>query len=298
MQAAELPKISVIVPVYNRPRLVIEAVRSVLMQSYPYLECILIDDGSTDPPEVARRLFGPDPRFRYVRTDHTGMPGAARNKGVAEARFDMLAFLDSDDIWLPRKLELQAALYMQAKGAQVYPGPALVHSKEIWLRGEKIISQKRNRHTRRGVVYADALKKCMIGPSTVLMRRDVFEQLGGFREDLEIAEDYELWVRLAALYPVEYVDEPLIVKRAGHGEQLSEKYGHIELFRLRGLEDLVDSRWFEKYGLIEKNAGRVQQMAEAELVEKCTIYAAGCRKRGRYAEAEEYETKASHYSIV
>ena len=293
------PWVSVIIPVYNRPKLVTEAVRSVLMQSYPQLECILVDDGSTEAPEEACRLFAADPRFRYLPIVHIGMPGAVRNRGVEAARYGLLAFLDSDDLWLPRKLEMQVQL-LQGKSAQRLGGAApLVHSREVWLRGEKIISQKGQRFQRRGDVCAEALKKCMIGPSTVLMERDVYEQLGGFREDLEIAEDYELWLRLTALYPVEFVEEPLIVKRAGHGQQLSEKYGHIELFRLKGLEDLVRRRWFAEQApsLESIQAGReLQQMASAELADKCAIYAAGCRKRGREKEAQIYEAKAAEYS--
>jgi len=341
------PWVSVIIPVYNRPKLATEAVRSVLLQSYPQLECILVDDGSSEAPEEACRLFAADPRFRYLPIDHIGMPGAVRNRGVEAARYGLLAFLDSDDLWLPRKLELQLRLprqteLLQAGGKGLFqaedggflqgqpalrPGAAapLVHSREVWLRGDKIISQKRQRFERRGNVFAEALKKCMIGPSTVLMRRDVYEQLGGFREDLEIAEDYELWLRLTALYQVEFVEEPLIVKRAGHGQQLSEKYGHIELFRLKGLEDLVRRRWFAEQApkkpqqqspnqttaptssqALHKGplqAGRespravdLQQMASAVLADKCAIYAAGCRKRGREQEAQVYEAKAAEYS--
>ena len=309
------PWVSVIIPVYNRPKLATEAVRSVLLQSYPQLECILVDDGSTEAPEEACRLFAADPRFRYLPIEHIGMPGAVRNRGVAAARYGLLAFLDSDDLWLPRKLELQMEPQLtrqtellqdgergrfQGKFAQRLGGAApLVHSREVWLRGDKIISQKGQRFERRGDVFAEALKKCMIGPSTVLMRRDVYEQLGGFREDLEIAEDYELWLRLTALYQVEFVEEPLIVKRAGHGQQLSEKYGHIELFRLKGLEDLVRRRWFAKQApsLESMQAGReLQRMASAELADKCAIYAAGCRKRGREQEAQIYEAKGAEYS--
>jgi len=214
-------------------------------------------------------------------------------------------------LWLPRKLELQLqgrAELQQAGVSEAFeasptqqhlPAAPLVHSREVWLRGEKIISQKGQRFERRGDVFAEALKKCMIGPSTVLVRRDVYEQLGGFREDLEIAEDYELWLRLTAVFPVDFVEEPLIVKRAGHGQQLSEKYGHIELFRLKGLEDLVRRRWFAKQApsLESMQAGReLQRMASAELADKCAIYAAGCRKRGREQEAQIYEAKGAEYS--
>jgi len=311
------PRVSVIIPVYNRPGMAVEAVRSVLFQSYPYLECILVDDGSTEPPKEACAVFAADPRFRCLRLEHTGMPGAARNRGVELARYDLIAFLDSDDIWLPEKLERQLALLRggsDSAAADPRSLPPLIHTREFWLRGANIISQKTQRHKRRGDVFEDALEKCMIGPSTVLMRRGVFEELGGFREDLEIAEDYEFWLRLTARYEVEYIDTPLVVKRAGHGEQLSEKYGQIEIFRIRGLHDLVRSGWFagggrrmptepgRQSGLEDipepghaARAGTLQELAAAELSRKAAIYAAGCRKRGRLEEAERYKKLAREY---
>jgi len=312
-----LPLVSVIIPVYNRPGMAVEAVRSVLFQSYPHLECILVDDGSTEPPEEACTVFAADPRFRYLRIEHTGMPGAVRNRGVEQAHFDLIAFLDSDDIWLPEKLERQVALMRggsESGAAAPRTQPILIHTREIWLRGAKIISQKTQRHKRRGDVFEDALEKCMIGPSTVLMRRGGIEELRGFREDLEIAEDYEFWLRLTARYEVEYIDTPLVVKRAGHGEQLSEKYGQIEIFRIRGLHDLVRSGWFAGGGrkafsdsgrqcglkgspepAHTARAGTLQELAAAELSRKAAIYAAGCRKRGKTEEAEFYEQLAGEY---
>jgi glycosyltransferase involved in cell wall biosynthesis len=312
------PRVSVIIPVYNRPGMAVEAVRSVLFQSYPHLECILVDDGSTEPPEEACALFSADPRFRCLRIDHTGMPGAVRNRGVGQARYDLIAFLDSDDIWLPEKLERQVSLLnggSESGAGSLQNNPPLVHTREIWLRGAKIISQKTQRHKRRGDVFEDALEKCMIGPSTVLMRREVFEELGGFREDLEIAEDYEFWLRLTARYEVEYIDSPLVVKRAGHGEQLSEKYGQIEIFRIKGLQDLVQSGWFAGGGRkVPSEPGRqsglrgspkpghraraeaLHELAVAELARKAAIYAAGCRKRGRSEEAERFEKPAGELS--
>jgi len=299
------PEVSVIIPVYNRPELVTEAVRSVLFQSHGKLECILVDDGSEAPPAEALEIFGADPRFRYLRIDHSGMPGAVRNRGVEEACYDIIAFLDSDDLWLPQKLEKQLELMTAREDGP----PGLFHTREIWLRDSKIISQKTQRHRRRGDVFADALEKCMIGPSTVLMQREVFEELGGFREDLEIAEDYELWLRLTAAYPVEYVEEPLVVKRAGHGAQLSEKYGQIEIFRIRALQRLVEEDFFRGSGGIGSfprlgespppggyfPPDHRHEAAAAELARKCEIYAAGCRARGRTGEAAEYEALALKY---
>jgi hypothetical protein len=117
------------------------------------------------------------------------------------------------------------------------------------------------------------------------MERSLFEEAGGFREDLEIAEDYELWLRITGREEVLYIDEPLIEKRAGHGFQLSEKYGQIEVFRIRALADLLGAGAFDFDE--EKKA-----LASAELVRKCSIHAAGCRKRGKTEEAETYEALA------
>jgi hypothetical protein len=133
------------------------------------------------------------------------------------------------------------------------------------------------------MIFDDALKKCIVGPSTVLMEASLFREAGGFREDLEIAEDYELWLRITSRYPVAYLDDPLTVKRAGHGDQLSERYGSIEYFRIQGLKGLIES-------------GRLTgEQAIEELIRKCRIYAAGCRKRGRYEEASSYEVLADQY---
>ena len=271
------PLVSVVVPTYNRAALLREAVASVQRQSYAPLELIVVDDGSTDATAAGLR---PLSAVRLVRQDHTGMPGQARNAGARVARGEYLAFLDSDDLWLPHKLAVQVPVALAA-------GAAITHTRERWIRNGRIVSQRRQRHRRRGDLFAESLRKCVIGPSTVLLRREVFEEAGGFRADLEIAEDYELWLRLTARHPVAYVERESVIKRAGHGDQLSERYGHIELFRLRALRDLVEGRCF---------APARHAAAAAELARKARIYAAGCRKRARTAEAEHYETLARRWT--
>jgi len=118
------------------------------------------------------------------------------------------------------------------------------------------------------------------------MEKSLYSELGGFDEDLEIAEDYELWLRLCNSNSVGYIDEPMITKRAGHGDQLSEKYGQIEIFRIRGLQNLVEQKYFSSEN---------QKLAEQELARKCRIYAAGCRKRNKHEEAVIYESIAARY---
>ena len=273
------PLVSVIIPTYNRAELVGEAVASVLAQTYHSVELIVVDDGSTDA--TARVLAAQHPALRLVRQEHTGMPGQARNAGARLARGAYLAFLDSDDLWLPQKLELQVEAAATADGA------VLQHTRERWLRAGRPVSQRTQRHRRRGDLFADSLRKCVIGPSTVLVQRTVFAAAGGFREDLQVAEDYELWLRLTVRHRVGYLDRELVIKRAGHGDQLSERFGQIELFRLRALRDLVAAGQF---------AGDHHTAACAELARKALIYAAGCRKRGRMAEARRYEELAALWS--
>lgn len=271
---------SVVIPTYNRLRLVTEAVRSVLAQEgFDEYEIVVVDDGSTDGTAEALRAMNAG-RLRVVEIAHSGLPGFARNRGVERSRGRYVAFLDSDDVWKPRKLAVQTA-FLDAR-----PEQDIVHTREVWLRNGKEVSQKGQRHTRSGDVFRDSLVKCVLGPSTVMMRRRLYVETGGFREDLEIAEDYEYWLRITAARPVGYIDEPLTVKRAGHGDQLTDKYGHIEYFRIAALRDLVDQGIF---------TGERRSAAVAELARKCRIYAAGARKRGRTDEADVYEATADHY---
>jgi glycosyltransferase involved in cell wall biosynthesis len=280
MPKTDLPVISVIIPVYNRFEMAKEAVSSVIGQTYRNFEIIIVDDGSIDMTPVIPTYFRDDERVRYIKINHSGMPGLVRNMGVKISKGKYLAFLDSDDLWMESKLEKQIR-YLENN-----PEYKIVHTREAWIRNGKKISQTGFKHKRSGDIFKDALEKCIIGPSTVLIERELYNYLGGFRDDIEIAEDYELWLRLTDFNNIAYIDEPLITKRAGHIGQLSEKYGQIEIFRIRGLQKLVEQKYFSPDN---------QQMAEQELVKKCRIYAAGCRKRDKIDEAELYKSIAAKY---
>jgi len=276
--------VSVIIPVFNRYPLLQEAAASVLAQSHLDFELVIVDDGSED--ETAELTGGTDGFFRDVRVKiihvkHSGMPGLVRNIGAGAAQGSYLAFLDSDDLWEQDKLKLQAAFF------QDNPDLRICHTRERWIRKGKEISQAGQKHRREGMIFQDALEKCIIGPSTVMMERSLFQETRGFREDLEIAEDYEYWLRITPFHEIGYIDLPLIEKRAGHGGQLSEKYGHIEYFRIQGLKDLVDRNYFPE---------EQQTSARQELARKCGIYAAGCEKRGKKEDAAEYSALQRKYS--
>ena len=282
-----MPLVSVIIPTYNRASLLEEAVRSVWAQTYRDREVIIADDGSTDGTDLVLRkleresLSSPEcPPLRLLRQEHRGMPGQVRNFAARAASGRYLAFLDSDDLWQPEKLARQLPLFEEQ------PGIRLIHTRELWLRGGRVVSQGGQNHRRLGDVFEAALEKCILGPSTVVLERSLFDEVGGFREDMEIAEDYELWLRITALHEVGYLDEPLTVKRAGGWPQLSEKYGHIEGFRIEALRPLVEQDYFPP-----PRRASAQQV----LSRKCAIYARGCRKRGRDEEARRYEFLAESY---
>ncbi|WP_455382298.1 glycosyltransferase family 2 protein [Salinispira pacifica] len=277
------PTVTVIIPTYNRARLVAEAIGSVLDQTEPAEQIVVVDDGSTDA--TAERLAAYAQRIEVVRIEHCGMAGRVRNVGAGRATGDLLAFLDSDDLWRPEKLARQRALH------RADPTLRISHTRETWLRNGRIVSQAGQRHARSGDIFDDALVKCIMGPSTVMVDRPLFSAAGGFREDLEIGEDYELWLRIVDSERVGYIDEELTIKRAGltgsdsdGSGQLSAKYGQIEIFRIRALRELI-----ERSAL---SAGRLPS-ARRELARKCMVYAAGCSRRGRAAEAAEYRALAS-----
>ena len=274
------PLISVIIPTFNRLSLLKEAVESVMKQVWPHFELIIADDDSTDGTEGYGRSLSGRGDIKYIRLEHSGFPGKVRNAGAEQAAGTYLAFLDSDDLWKPEKLARQAAYF------ESNPKMKICHTREVWLRNGKIVSQSGQRHAREGYIFRDALKKCIIGPSTVMMKRNLFLETGGFREDLEIAEDYELWLRITVNHPAGYLDEPLVIKRGGHPGQLSEKYGQIEIFRIKALRMNLDAGTFR---------GEQQKMACRELVRKCRIYAAGCLKRGKTEESRRSQELAARY---
>lgn len=291
-----MPLVSAIIPVYNRPAHLIKAVGSILSQTFSDFELIIADDGSTDEtPFIAERLASEDGRIRVLKFPHSGMPGAARNRGAEAAEGRFLAFLDSDDYWFPDKLKEQTRL-MQEHKLQIS------HTREQWMRNGKEVSQKGQKHRREGDIFTDALKKCIIGPSTVMIARDFYFDTGGFNENLEIAEDYEYWLRITHATKVAYLNEKHTCKQAGDWPQLSEKYGRIEWFRLTGLAGLLGiSEDFAKiYPDFPMRAytegymwpgftGERKKAAFNELEFKCRVWAEGCRKHGRPDEAEQLE---------
>jgi glycosyltransferase involved in cell wall biosynthesis len=270
------PKVSVIIPTYNRGWILREAIDSVLAQDYTDYELIVVDDGSTDDTRKILDSYGRD--IIVLQQPNKGV-SAARNRGIAESRAQLVALLDSDDIWLPQKLTRQVAFFKSN------PDALICQTEETWVRNGVRVNPKKRHHKFSGMIFEPSLALCLVSPSAVMIRKTLFDTVGLFDESLPACEDYDLWLRVSCRYPVFLIDEPLIIKRGGHQDQLSQAAG-LDKYRIQSLKKIIDN------GLLSES----QQLAAIKtLQEKSTIYAGGCRKRGREDEAKYYEELAEKY---
>ena len=262
--------VSVVVPTFERAAMLPRALESVEEQTCPPGEVIVVDDGSTDGTgELARRRF---PGVRYLRREHGGV-SAARNTGIAAAGGEWVALLDSDDVWRPEKLERQLTALAAA------PEHLVCHTDEIWVRDGRRVNPGRRHAKRGGRIFRHCLPLCAISPSAALIHHSVFDTVGGFDEDLPACEDYDLWLRITARYPVLLVDEPLVEKHGGHADQLSRTVPGLDRYRIRALVKILEA------GVLDPGDRAV---AAATLDRKCRIWAGGAAARGRDEEAARY----------
>lgn len=272
--------ISVIIPTWNRPARVVEALASVLQQTRPALEVLVVDDGSRDAT-LARLAGVASPQVRVLTAPHRGV-SAARNVGIAAARGEWLAFLDSDDAWLPTKLERQLEALATA-GEEYW----LCHCDEIWIRNGRRVNPRRIHQKRGGWIYHHCLPRCAISPSSTLVHRRLLEAVGCFDEDLTACEDYDLWLRVCARYPVLYLDERLVSRTGGHADQLSATVA-LDRYRIRALEKMLRSENLEpaaRRATLDTLAGKIR------------IYRAGALKRGRQHEVDGLDALAREFDL-
>jgi glycosyltransferase involved in cell wall biosynthesis len=271
-------KISCIIPVFNRVNTIRRAVESVLEQDGVCLELVVVDDGSTD--ETAEVLRGiEDQRLQLVRQENQGV-SAARNRGIAESAGQWLALLDSDDEWLPGKLKKQMEFFMEN------PEMPICQTEEIWIRKGRRVNPMKKHKKYGGWIFDKCLPRCVVSPSAVMMRRSLFEEVGGFDETLPACEDYDLWLRIACRYPVGLVNEALMVKYGGHEDQLSRTVPYLDRYRIDALEKILKS------GRLDEDQ---YEAALEELKTKCRIYGQGCLKHGREEEGRRVLGLAAEY---
>jgi glycosyltransferase involved in cell wall biosynthesis len=270
--------VTVVIPTYNRAGLLPRALDSVFAQTVSDLELIVVDDGSTDGTDALVGRYG-DSRLQYLRIDHGGV-SRARNEGVSAAGGDWIGFLDSDDFWHPLKLE------RQLETLEAYPAFSAVYTNEIWIRRGRRVNPRKRHRKYSGWIYDRCLPLCIISPSSILLRRSLLDESGGFDETYPVCEDYELWLRLTARHPVYFLDEPLITKTGGHADQLSRSRWGLDRFRVRALLKIADS-------------GRLSPQQRIwtarEIVAKTRILAEGFANRGKFNAARGYARVAERW---
>ncbi|MFC1859247.1 glycosyltransferase family 2 protein [Thermodesulfobacteriota bacterium] len=263
------PLVSVIIPTYNRGWIIQEAIDSVLAQDFSDFELIVVDDGSDDQTEDILASY--QKNIIVFRQYNQGV-SAARNKGIAEAAGQFIAFLDSDDLWLPKKLSTQMDFFNS------HPEALICQTEEIWIRNGIRVNPKKKHQKLSGMIFEPSLALCLVSPSAVIVKRGLFEEVGLFDEILPACEDYDLWLRVSCRFPIYLVNTPLIIKRGGHRDQLSSSPG-LDEYRIKAIQKVIESKL-----LTEKQ----YRTALNTLREKCAVFANGCRKRGRAAEAAYY----------
>jgi glycosyltransferase involved in cell wall biosynthesis len=259
--------VSVILPTYNRAEYISAALDSLFAQTFQRWECIIIDDGSTDNTLQVLASYE-DPRVVYIYQDNQGV-SAARNVGISRCKGDMIALLDSDDEWLPKKLERQCA-YMRANGFEI------CQTDEIWIRNGKRVNQKRKYTKPEGWFFEASLEMCLISPSCTMLTRRAWDEVGPFDVEMPSCEDYDMWLRACLKYPVGLLPEKLTIKHGGRPDQLSNCVPCADLHRIRALIKILQC------GDLDATQ---HAFALAELGKKVEIYRQGCEKRGKVDEA-------------
>ena len=263
--------ISVIIPTYNRYEFLKRALSSVYAQIHLPKEIIVIDDGSTDNTSQIVQDF---PDIKYIYQKNAGV-SSARNLGIKHSSNEWIAFLDSDDEWHIDKLALQVQYHENNPNIQIS------YTDELWIRDAKEVKIPKKFKKYGGDVFEQCLSHCIIAPSSVFISKEILNQVENdddiFDESLEVCEDYDLWLRIASKNEIGLVDEKLIIKYAGHDDQLSFKYWGMDRFRVLALENLfknnikeslVKGELIKKYTLLLKGAIKYDKIHDIKIYEK------------------------------
>ena len=261
-------KISVIIPTFNREKLLIKTLESVLNQTVKADEIIIIDDGSTDNTKDIITNYQ-NKEIKYIYQENKGV-SSARNKGINIATNDWLCFLDSDDIWEINKLEKQIQFHKDN------PHILFSNTDELWKFNDKIIKQKKHQLKPSGFCFAENIPNTLIGASTIMIHKKVLEDVGYFDEQLIACEDYDLWLRILTKYELGLINDKLITKIAGHENQLSFTTEMMDKYRILALLKHKDLDY--------------KELILTEIIKKCNILIKGAIKHNN-KEIEEHYTK-------
>ncbi len=269
--------ITVVIPTFNRAAVCLAALQSVYAQSMLPERVVVVDDGSREDMSPVKSLLAEN-RGLYIWQENRGV-SAARNRGASGAETEWLAFLDSDDLWLPEKLERQFRLHLDNQDL------VISQTRERWLRNGKEVRQSARQTPAQGECFARSLDMCCISASAVMIKRDVYTEVGGFDEGFPVCEDYDLWLKLTAKYSVGLVDLPLVIKNRGRDDQLSESVHALDRFRVQAL-----------VSALRRELSKVQRtMAESVLDKKLSILEKGAHKRNLAADLRHYHQIRQSY---
>ena len=271
------PLVSAVLTTFNRKESLARALRSVLDQTYPLDEIIVVDDGSTDGTRNALSIEFPS--IVWLKQKNKGV-SSARNLGIRKARHPWIALLDSDDEWKPEKIEFQI------NRIKNQTDPMACHTDEKWIRkGNQVIPPKFLDKTPHNL-FSRSLRRCLICPSSALIHRKVFSEIGFFDESLPVCEDYDFWLRLLLIGTPELVNQKLVVKHGGHSDQLSTSTWGMDRFRVQSMEKLLSN---------PKLKYNQRHEVWKALSEKCEILQKGFAKRNKLEKTAEYSRKKEKY---
>ena len=272
--------ISVIIPTFNRAALIRRALNSVINQTEKDLEIIVVDNNSTDnTQEIIENEF---PGVRLLQHPIKGV-SSARNRGIMESSREWVAFLDSDDEWHKEKISAQLNVI------KCNPCIRLIHTDEIWIRNGKYVNQKKKHKKLGGLIFNHCLPLCCISPSSVVINKGIFKDYGFFNEELEVCEDYDMWLRVTAFEAVHYIPKELTIKYGGHPDQLSKKFWGMDKYRIMALEGLMHNN------IIDSDK---KTMVLNAILKKIGILIKGAEKRNNQEILETYLPKFVFWSKI
>jgi len=264
--------VSVVIPVYNRSALLGRALVSVFNQSVDCEEIIIVDDGSTEGSLLDLAVLSNNYQGGEIRifSQSNKGPAAARNLGMKMARCETIAFLDSDDHWQRKKLEIQ---YNMLKDEPEY---LISHTLERWLRNGRHLNQRKRHIPRHGEIFDHCLELCAVGMSTVMLKKSLISEVGVFDESMRCCEDFDFWLRVSCRHAFLLVRQALTIKEGGREDQVSFQYRTgMDRFRIDSLLRLLNSERLSDFQRLQ---------TQRELLKKCKVYGKGCLKHGNIAE--------------
>lgn len=236
--------ISVVIPTYNRAELLVRSIESVQKQTYNKWEIIVVDDCSTDNTEQAIRDIC-DSRIRYIRNKENIGAGASRNRGAALARYDYIAFQDSDDVWRCDKLEKQMEYMTNHDEYDMVYCSFLKHYSD----GNELIVPNRQAGNRQGDMHTTLLTNNMIGTPTILIKKECFMICGGFDEELRAIEDWDFVVRASEKSQIGFIEDVFV---DAYETQGSISYDGAEYYKARCKMLATNVECLQNIGLFDK----------------------------------------------